>query len=134
MTPDGAEVWVGSNATGKVSVIDLSTGNVTTAAEGFGWPYRMLFTPDLRTVVIPDLRGNEVRFIDRASHRELGRLSFPNGGPQGITITPDGRYLFESLSGEGRVAVIETATRRVVGHLAAGETPDGVAYSKLVVR
>lgn len=133
VTPDGTEVWVGSNATGVVSVVDLATGNVTSAAEGFGWPYRVLFSPDGHTVLLPDLRGNALRFVDRASRRELGRLELPGGGPQGITITPDGRYAFQSLSREARVAIVDVAARGVVGYLDVGETPDGVAYSSRVI-
>jgi DNA-binding beta-propeller fold protein YncE len=134
VTPDGAEVWVGSNATGRVSVLDPKSGNVVTAAEGLGWPYRVLFTPDLKTVMLPDLRNEELRFLDRASRRELSRLTFSGGAPQGITITPDGRYVFQSLSQQGRVAIIDVATRAVVGHLGAGDTPDGVVYTTRVVR
>jgi DNA-binding beta-propeller fold protein YncE len=134
VTPDGAEVWVGSNTTGKVSVLHPATGQVKTAAEGFGWPYRVLFTPDRSTVLLPDLKHEVLRFVDRASHRELGRITFPGGAPQGITITPDGRYALESLSGQGRVAIIDVATRSVVGYLAAGETPDGIAYTTRVMR
>lgn len=133
VTPDGKEVWVGSNATGKVSVVDPATGVVTTAAEGFGWPYRVLFTPDVRTVLLPDLKGGELRFLDRASRRELSRLSFGSGAPQGITITPDGRFAIESLSAEGRVVVIDVARRAIVGYISAGETPDGVAYSTRIL-
>ena len=134
VTPDGKEVWVGSNATGKVSVIGVGgTPIAVTAAEGLKWPYRVLFTPDNNTVLIPDLRGEELRFLDRASRRELARLSFPGGQPQGITITPDGRFVFQSLSGQARVAIIDVAKRAVFGQLAAGETPDGVAYTTRVV-
>ena len=133
VTPDGREVWVGSNATGRVSVVDPKTGTVTTAAEGLGWPYRILFSPDRRFTFLPDLRGETLRFLDRASRVELGRLTFPGGGPQGITITPDGRYLFQSLSREGRVAIIDVTKREVVGHLSAGDTPDGVAYATQAV-
>ncbi len=133
VTPDGKEVWVGSNNTGKISVVDAS-GAVRTAAEGFGWPYRVLFTPDVRTVVLPDMRRDEIRFLDRASHRELGRIALPGAGPQGIAITPDGRYIFQSLSKESRVAIIDVATRTVVGHLAAGSTPDGVVYTTRVLK
>jgi DNA-binding beta-propeller fold protein YncE len=129
VTPDGAEVWVGSNATARVSVIDPRSGTVTTAAEGLGWPYRVLFSPDRKLTFLPDLRNEELRFLDRASRKELGRLTFPGGGPQGITITPDGKYLLQSLSKESRVAIIDVARRTVVGHLAAGETPDGIAYT-----
>jgi DNA-binding beta-propeller fold protein YncE len=131
--PDGSEVWVGSNATGRVSVLDPRTGDVTTAAEGFGWPYRILFSPDLRLVFLPDLRGETLRFLDRASRRELGRIALTGAGPQGITVTPDGRYLFQSLSRQGRVAIIEVASRTIAGYLDAGVAPDGVVYSRRTV-
>jgi YVTN family beta-propeller protein len=133
VTPDGNEVWVGSNATGRVSVVDTRTGAVTTAAEGLSWPYRVLFSPDAKSVFLPDYRGEALRFLDRASRRELGRLAFPGGGPQGITVTPDGRHLLLSMSAQGRVAVIDAAARTVVGHLAVGDTPDGVVYTTRVV-
>ena len=129
VTPDGKEVWVGSNSTGVVSVVDVATGSVTPAAQGFGWPYRVLFTPDVRTVLLPDLRNEELRFVDRATKNELGRISMKGGAPQGIAITPDGRYAFQSLSGESRVAIVDVAGRRVVGYLPAGNTPDGVVYT-----
>lgn len=129
VTPDGSEVWVGSNATGKVSVVNPATGAISTAAEGFGWPYRIFFTPDVKTVLLPDLRKEELRFVDRATRQELGRISFAGGGPQGITMTPDGKYALQSLSQQARVAVVDAAARKVLGYIPAGETPDGIAYS-----
>jgi YVTN family beta-propeller protein len=129
MPSDGAEVWVGSNAEGKVSVLEPATGTLRTAAEGVGWPYRIVFTPDNRTVLLPDLRNHELRILERATYRELARIPFAGAGPQGITVTPDGRYAFLSLSTESRVAVIDLNTRTVVGHVAAGPTPDGVVYA-----
>lgn len=134
VTPDGREVWVGSNATGKVSVVDPTTGSVTTAAEGVSWPYRILFTPDAKTVVIPDMRNHEIRFLERATRKELSRISLPGAGPQGVVVTPDGRYLLESLSAQGQVVVIDMRTRTVVGHIPAGQTPDGIAYTTNVNR
>jgi len=133
VTPDGAEVWVGSNATGRVSVLIPATGSVTTAAEGVSWPYRVLFTPDVRTVIIPDMRNNEVRFIERATRREISRISVPAAGPQGITITPNGRYALLSLSQQARVAIIDMTTRQIAGYLAAGNTPDGIVYTTRVL-
>ena len=129
VTRDASEVWVGSNKTGTVSVINPATGQVSAAAEGFSWPYRVAFSPDEKTVLLPDLKREELRFLDRASRRELGRLPFPGGAPQGITITPDGRYALESMSGQGRIAIIDIAARTVVGYLTAGETPDGIGYT-----
>lgn len=132
VTADGREVWVGSNATGRVSVLDPSTGSITTAAEGVSWPYRVLFSPDMRTVAIPDMNNNDLRFLERSSRRELSRIAFPGAGPQGITMSPDGRHVFLSLSKEARIVVIDARSRTVIGYIPSGETPDGVVYTPRV--
>lgn len=128
MPSDGGEVWIGSNSVGVVSVIDLATGEVRSVTDGFGWPYRIVFTPDNATVLLPDARRHELRILERARGRELARLPFPDGGPQGITVSPDGRYAFLSLSRQGRVAVIELNSRAVVGQVEVGPAPDGVVF------
>jgi DNA-binding beta-propeller fold protein YncE len=133
VTPDGQQIWVGSNATGVVSVVDAATGTVTPAATGFGWPYRVLFSPDTALVLLPDLRGETLRFVERTSRNELYRMPLTGKAPQGITITPDGRYAFLSFSAAGRVAVIDVTTRRIVTELAVGDTPDGVVYTSRVI-
>ena len=134
VTPDGREVWVGSNATGTVSVIDVATAAVTPAATGLGWPYRVAYAPDTALVLLPDLRGETLRFVDRKTRAERHRLALPGTAPQGIVIAPDGRHAFLSFSARGVVAVIDIAQHRVVREIAAGETPDGVAYTTRVVR
>lgn len=133
VSPDGTEAWVGSNATHVVSVVDARTGTVTTAAEGLGWPYRVLFTPDGATVLLPDYVGEELRFLERRSRRELGRIAFAGAGPQGITLAADARTALLSLSKAGQVVIIDIVTRAVRGTLQVGATPDGVAYSPIVV-
>lgn len=133
VTPDGREVWVGSNATGLLSVVDAASGKVSTAADGFGWPYRVLFSPDNALVLLPDLKKEELRFVDRRTRRELGRLALPGMGPQGIIFTPDGTHAFLSFSTGAKVAVIDVATRTIVREIAAGDTPDGIAFTTRVV-
>jgi YVTN family beta-propeller protein len=134
VTPDGREVWVGSNATGTVSVVNAASGSVTPAATGFGWPYRVLFSPDTSLVLLPDLRGEALRFLNASTKAELHRIPLTGAAPQGITFAPDGRTAFLSLSARGKVAVIDIATRAVVREIAAGETPDGVAYTTRTVQ
>lgn len=129
--PDGSEVWVGSNELGVVSVIDTGTGEVAQVLNGFGWPYRVHFSADGSLALIPDLRGDELRIVDAESRKELAIFSFPGGGPQGVTFSADGRYAFQSLSRQGRVAVIDLGSMSVVGYLSAGSSPDGVAHTPL---
>lgn len=134
VTADGREVWVGSNSTGQLTVVDAAAWTATTAAEGFRWPYRIWFTPDQKTVIVPDMTNEDVRFFDRASRREVGKILLPGAGPQGIAVTPDGRYALLSLSRQAKIAIIDLASRKVVGELAAGNTPDGIVYSSRVLR
>lgn len=131
VTDSGDEVWVGSNTQGVVSVVKTSDGSVETVASGFGWPYRILITPGRRLVLIPDYRGEALRILDFATRAERARLAFPGGGPQGVTISGDGRTAFLSMSAHDRVAIIDLETMTVVGYVPAGTSPDGVAWSAI---
>ncbi len=129
--PETFDVWVGSNAEGTVSLIDLDDGDIRRQLTGFSWPYRILFTRDQRFVVIPDPRLQVLRVFDAASGEEHGSLEFPGGAPQGVALHPDDRTLFLSLSGEGKVAVVDIERMRVLGEYEAGNGPDGIGYSAL---
>lgn len=134
VTPDGSRVFAGSNATGRVTAWTTADGRPTTVAEGFGWPYRVFLTPGVRQIIIPDLRNEVLRFFDGATYAELGRIDFSGRGPQGLVLHPDGRHLFLSLSAGNRIAVVDIEARTVVGHLPAGNGPDGIGYSGLSIR
>jgi YVTN family beta-propeller protein len=133
VTPDGIEVWVGSNANGTVSVVDARDGSVSQAQDGFGWPYRVLFTPDGSTALIPDLRGEELRIVNRDTRSVRHRIPLTGGAPQGVAVTPDGRVAFQSLSDRARVLVIDLDSGEIISRLPAGQGPDGVAFTPLVV-
>jgi DNA-binding beta-propeller fold protein YncE len=133
VTPSGDRAFVGSNDAGLVSVIDLSTGAVSTVAEGFSWPYRIYPTPGVAQIIVPDNGNHSVRFFDGATYEERGRLEFPGEGPQGLILHPDGVHLFLSLSRANRIAVIDIERRVVVGYLPAGAGPDGIGYSPIVL-
>lgn len=129
VTPSGDRVIAGSNATGRVTAWTTSDGAATTVGEGFGWPYRIFFTPGVEQILVPDLRNEVLRFFDGDSYEELGRIAFAGEGPQGLILHPDGRHLFLSLSAANRIAIVDVGERRVVGYLPAGAGPDGIGYS-----
>ena len=87
---------------------------VTTVAEGVSWPYRVLFTPDLKTVVLPDLRNHEVRFVDRATRREISPLSAARLMPWRALIAITGTSRSPSASSSRRTSAT-IASRRSSG-------------------
>ena len=133
VSPDGSRVFAGSNDTGRVTAWTTADGRPTTVADGFGWPYRVFLTPDVRQIIIPDMRNQNLRFFDGTSYEELGWIDFAGEGPQGLTLHPDGRHLFLSLSSADRIAIVDIERREVVGYLPAGNGPDGIGYSPVRV-
>jgi DNA-binding beta-propeller fold protein YncE len=83
---------------------------------------------------VPDFTTESLRVLDFATHADRGRVSLAGGGPQGLTVTPDSRTVFISLSAQGRVAIVDLESLAVTGYLPAGDGPDGVAFSPLEQR
>jgi len=131
VTPDGSRVVAGSNATGRITAWTTTDGEPTTVAEGFGWPYRIFFTPGVEQILIPDLDNEVLRFFDGSSYEETARIDFPGEGPQGLILHPDGRHLFLSLARANRVAIVDIDEPAVVGYLPAGSGPDGIGFSSI---
>lgn len=129
VTPSGSEVWVGSNGEGTFTVIDAASGATRGTLEGFGFPYRVLFTPDERLVILPDFRGNELRVLNRETLEELKRFEFPGGGPQGVTLSGDGKTLYLSLARAGEVVAIDLESLEEIRRYDAGPTPDGIGWA-----
>jgi len=128
VTPSGSEVWVGSNADGTFTVIDAASGTTRGTIEGFGFPYRVLFTPDERLAIMPDFRGNQLRIVNRETLEELKRFDFPGGGPQGVTLSGDGKTLYLSLARAGEVVAIDLESLEEVRRYDVGPTPDGIGW------
>jgi DNA-binding beta-propeller fold protein YncE len=127
-TPDGNEVWVGSNTDGTVSVVNVAAMRVDTVLGGFRMPYRMGISPDRRLAVIVEAEGTQVRVIDLARRSVLGGADV-GGGPRGVAISPDSKWAFVTLQPQNEVVIVDLARRAAVGRFPVGTAPDGVAYS-----
>ena len=127
-TPDGNEVWVGSNTDGTVSVVNVAAMRVDTVLGGFRMPYRMGISPDRRLAVIVEAEGTQVRVIDLARRSVLGGADV-GGGPRGVAISPDSKWAFVTLQPQNEVVIVDLARRVAVGRFPVGTAPDGVAYS-----
>ena len=129
--PDGDQVWVGSNDKGTVTVVRIAEWKVIDTLDVGGQPYRIVFSPDGKRVLITTPASDEIRLFDAGTRQELGRARTPAGGqPFGIAWHPDGRQAFITLRGSAQVAVLETAGMRVLRYFPAGPGADGIAFAR----
>jgi DNA-binding beta-propeller fold protein YncE len=123
VTPNGSEVWVGSNQTGAVSVISTQSGTITHTLPGVTFPYRLTASPDGRLMAIVDGRANRLHIADVAQHRIIGAVDLQE--PRGVAFHPDGTTAYVTLGG-GALAIIDVASLRITSTLPVQASPDGV--------
>ena len=137
VSPDGAEVWVGHNGDGGISVIDTASNTVKSVIKVGQLPIRLKFSPDGKQVLVSDPKGGEggngeAIIIDAASRNIAARIAMP-GVPLGIQFAPDGLRAYVSRTQAKSVDVIDMKTRKVIGSVETGDGPDGLAWRGKVV-
>ena len=100
-------------------------------------PRRFAATPDAKELWISAELSGEVWIVGRARHDVLGRISFLPPGmrrsdvtPVGLAITAKGDTAYVSLGHANHIAVVEVATRKVVGYVLVGTRPWSVTLSR----
>ena len=128
VSPDGRELWVGHNGDGGISIIDTASNQVREAFKVGELPIRLKFTVDGKRVLVSDAKANVVVVLDAASRKEVKRIPM-DGVPLGIQMSPDGKRAFIARTQAGKVDAIDLAALEVVGSVATGQGPDGLAYA-----
>jgi YVTN family beta-propeller protein len=128
LSPDGRELWVAHSRDGGISIIDTAAKKVIAAfAIGTKRSNRLKFTPDGRHVLVSDLDAGDLVIVDTLARTVTKRL--PVGRePEGVLIVPDGSRAYVAVSGDDRLAVVDLESFQVVGTVATGSGPDGMAW------
>ncbi|MCH8286060.1 YncE family protein [candidate division KSB1 bacterium] len=150
ISPDGKEVWVGNRAANTISVIDVATLEVTATMVSKEFPIRVKFTADGKYLLASNMNSNEVGVFDVKTRKEIQRIpmlgseidketgiSLPasaNPAPIGILVHPNNKFAFIANSGANVVSVIDLIRWKVVARIKTGNTPDGMAFSKLNIK
>ena len=150
VSPDGREVWVTNRQDNTISIIDAQKLEIVATLRCGSFPIRLKFTPDGRLALVSYAFSGEVAVFDVAQRKETHRIKlkktrqhveqkpnmFRRGGalPIGIVIPPDGEHAFVACGGYDQLAVIHLNSFKVVGMIATGREPDGLAYSALSLR
>jgi YVTN family beta-propeller protein len=128
VSPDGAEVWVGHNADGGISIIDTATSKVKEVLKLAQMPIRLKFTPDGSKVLVSDPKAGEFIVIDAKTRKEIKRIK-TEGTPVGIQLQPDGKRAFVAREEAGNVGVFDLEKMEFVATINPGQGPDGMAWA-----
>ena len=130
MSPDGKQIWAANSRDGSVSMIDIFTKRVVhTFSVQTKRSNRLKFTPDGRLVLISDLDAGDLVVLERATRKEVKRMSLGHQ-PAGILIEPDSSRAYVAVTGDDNVAVIDLKTLDLIARIQTGRGPDGMAWVK----
>ncbi len=134
-SPGGRTVWLGSNNTGMVFVVDVGTRTVVDSIQTSGWPYRIAFTPDASLAIVTNPESDEIWLIDTATRSVRKRISVqPTGGggrrPFGIAVAPAGDRAWITMSASAEVGELDLRTGMMIRWMATGQVPDGIGYAR----
>ena len=131
VTPDGREVWVGSNTAGTISIVDVAAWKVVATLDQGERPYRVTISPDGKLAAAALTVRSRIRLIDVATRREIALMEAPdNAQPVGMTWSADGKRLYVACQGINAIAEFDIEMRRLVRTIAVGDGPDGVAVAE----
>jgi YVTN family beta-propeller protein len=110
----------------KLLVIDPKSRTVLAAIDTEGAGHWAAVLPDGSKAYVAN--KNDRRFvsvIDLQSRKMVGSIDMPNG-TQGITASPDGKQVLAMDLTDPKIAVIDTATDKVTGHVAIAGAKRGL--------
>jgi YVTN family beta-propeller protein len=129
VTPDGKELWVANAQDGTISIIDVAGKKVTqTLDANVKGANRLKFTLDGKRAFVSSLGGADLAVFDISTRKDVKRIKLGRGAA-GILMQPDGARVYVACSPDNYVAVIDLTTLEVVGHIDAGQEPDGLAWA-----
>jgi YVTN family beta-propeller protein len=149
VTPDGGEVWAANRAEDTLSVIDAESLAVAAKIRCRGFPIRVKITPDGRQALVSCAHAGGLAVLSVAEREEVTRIAMtleaaPDAdrrlfadrsaaslAPVGILIDPSGARAWVANANADALAVVDLQAWRVVGFIATGHEPDGMAWSAL---
>jgi YVTN family beta-propeller protein len=122
VTPDGDYVYVCDLCEGKVYVIRTSDNTVTTIDDVGTWPYGVIVSPNGDFAYVSDFSDDRVYVIRTSDNTVIDMDPIEDGTqgiqvgrlPIGVSVTPNGDYVYVSNSMSGTVSVIRTSDNTVI--------------------
>jgi DNA-binding beta-propeller fold protein YncE len=134
---DNRTVWVGTRGVDYIDIVDGINGGIIGRVESLGGPSKVLFSPDGKTAYANHIRNATVSVID--VERQVVKYTITGLADtfsSDMMLSADGLRLWVSHKMVGKVSVISTAQRKVIGVLDTGRetnhpnfaTVNGIVY------
>jgi len=122
--PDGSKAYVANIGSGSVSVVDVSSGTVTTipcrpGTEGID------VSPDGRQVWATNRSDGTISIIDTRTDEVIDTIR-SGDFPIRVKFTPDGTHALVSNARDGEVVLIDVRSREIERTISTGAMPIGL--------
>jgi YVTN family beta-propeller protein len=127
---DAPLLAVANSTSNHVTFIDPRSLEITGTAEVGKGPEYVLFSRDGGQLYATSPYDLTITILDVGRRVAAGAPIAFDRKPRSLALSPDGTRLYVLLSGEdGAVAAVDTATRTIVGTIAVGRSPTGLALN-----
>jgi YVTN family beta-propeller protein len=127
-TPDGGEIWIASEASDSVIVVDVDRRSKTAEIAVGGQPHDIAFSPDGRFAYVSSRLEDNVSVIDTAD-RAVVRTVPVGDEPHGLLTDLSGDRLYVLNTAEDSISVVDTVSHREIKRLSASRNPWSLALS-----
>lgn len=130
ITNDGLRAFVTCRISHAVSVIDIRARKVIHTLFNVNSAFLSVLSPDNRRLYVGNFEGSSYTVIDTSTYRILSTVPIAGGNDlSGLAITADGSRLFVACTRNAFVSVHDTVSGNVLGRVAVGVNPFGVAVN-----
>lgn len=131
--PGEKELWVSSELSGQVSIIDLVKKHISAdltflppgSREGDVTPVGMTMNRDGKTAFVTLGRANYVAFVDTAT-RKIKSYVPVGGRPRGAVLSADEQTLYVANGASNNLSIVDVPSGKAIEAVAVGRSPHSV--------
>lgn len=130
VSADDKSLYIACNHANMMVVMDVATMTVTRRVPTGAGAYNVELSPDGKTLIVTNKKGQSVSIIDPVTLTEVARVATTKRIVHGVAFSPDSRYAYisqESIGADpGAIDVIDLTTRQKVYSVAVPAQPTGI--------
>jgi len=127
-SPDGSKVYVVNAGAANISVVDMKTRKVSKTWAGAKGAMAIKPTKDWGLFWLTAPADNKLLLMNPETGSVEASIDVP-GEPHGLVFSPDGKTVYVGQRSLGQIAMIDTASRKIVKTTPIGKRPDMMAIS-----